>query len=142
MRVVSLFALLAVLTVGCVDPSVQGTDGRVDAGTKDPLQSAANAVAKSPALFVCREACWSDIPYNACGDQRDACLSKAGTDVHAAKQCRHMSRTCRHERRACLRSCNKPGNVPALHKPAAPAQQHEPGQAAEDTDADGAEPAE
>lgn len=111
------FAVIGVLAVGCVDPNMTNTDGMDGSGTPDPLQQAANAVAKSPALFVCREACWTDIPYNACADQRDACLAKAGDDKHAKKQCRKMSRTCRKERRSCLKSCKLPGNIPALHKP-------------------------
>src|ERR1700753_3751185 len=58
----------------------------------------------TPAVRTCREQCWARIPFNACAQQRDACLATASTttDQH---QCRQMSLACGELRRDCMQGC-------------------------------------
>jgi hypothetical protein len=83
-------------------------------------------VAKTAALFSCRETCWADVPYNACADQRDACLSQATNSVDQ-QHCRQMARACRKERRNCLRGCNAHGNNAHVNGPKLPPTQRQTG---------------
>jgi hypothetical protein len=62
-------------------------------------------------VSTCRNTCWTDIPFNACREQRDACLGRSPT-VEGKLHCREMSRTCRKMRRSCLQSCTRTGQAP------------------------------
>ena len=88
--------------------------------------------AKTPALFSCRDACWADVPFNACADQRDNCLSQA-TDSTDEQHCRQMARACRKERRNCLHGCNAQGNNAHVDGPKYSPVQHAAGTERNDT---------
>ena len=96
------------LVIGCTE-----VEPRADAGAASAPRAAIatqlgsqahHGIAMTPAIRACRDACWADIPFNACLQQRDACLAQAKTsaDTH---HCRHMSHTCRKTRRKCLQGC-------------------------------------
>jgi hypothetical protein len=83
-------------------------------------------IAKTPALFSCRETCWNDVPYNLCAEQRDNCLTQAAS-ASDSQHCRQMARACRKERRNCLRGCNATGNSAHINGPKVPPVQHPTG---------------
>jgi hypothetical protein len=100
----SFTALVVVGLLSLLGACTADVNGTTDAGVGNTPH-----VAKTPALFSCRETCWNDVPYNACSDQRDSCLSQA-TNASDSLHCRQMARACRKERRNCLRGCNAQGN--------------------------------
>jgi|HubBroStandDraft_6_1064221.scaffolds.fasta_scaffold675531_1 hypothetical protein len=69
----------------------------------------------TPEIHTCREACWADIPYNRCLEQKQACLATAQTGVDR-RHCTHMTHTCRRTRRSCLRSCWTDPKTPDIKK--------------------------
>jgi hypothetical protein len=73
------------------------------AGTNDAGVSHAGQK-MTAAIRTCRNACWSDIPYNACADQRDACMASAVTPVDQL-HCRQTAHACRNIRTTCLLGC-------------------------------------
>jgi len=74
------------------------------AGNNDAGVAAHTGQKMTAAIRTCRNACWSDIPYNACADQRDACLASAVAPVDQL-HCRQTAHACRNIRTTCLLGC-------------------------------------
>ena len=84
-----------------------------------PEPQSHNGITLTPEIHNCREACWADIPYNRCLDQKQACLANAQTGVDR-RHCTHMTHTCRRTRRDCLRGCWLDPSTPRIAKLAIP----------------------
>jgi hypothetical protein len=115
-RAISI-SILVVACAACTDRLGRDDTGP-DAATPQSIVAARLGpeshlgIKMTPAIRACRDACWGDIPFDACLNQRDGCYGDAKTEIDR-RHCRHMTHTCRKTRRLCLQGCWTGGVAPA-----------------------------